>query len=219
MRTIKTTSIANIVCRIDAKTQGSGVLYKYNSDYVLLFTCKHVICDSKEFSIQFMKNHHFDRLNLAEEIKILIDEEDKENDVAIIEIPICRYEILKDIPFIVAMTDDNSDGKLLCGYPEIFNRTKINCIIIDEGRIYNSVFRTSINLDTYTSEGLENAKGFSGGGIFSNFDGIVYIEGIAKKYANEFKFFEYIPIKEYNTLLEMKGYKPIQLWVNYYIMQ
>lgn len=209
MRTVKTTSIANIVCRIDAKTQGSGVLYKYTSDYVLLFTCKHVICDSKEFSIHFMNNHHFVILYLAEEIEILIDEEDKENDVAIVKIPICRYEILKDIPFIVAMTDDNSDGKLLSGYPEILNRTEIKCINLDEGRINNSVFRTSINLDTYTSEGLENAKGFSGGGIFSNFDGNVYLEGIVKKYSNEFKFFQYTPIKEYNAFLEMKGYKPV----------
>lgn len=209
MMTTKITSIENIVCRINtAKTQGSGVLYKYSPDSVLLLTCQHVISNSKEFEIYFNDSDHFTKLNIFEDIEILIDDK---NDAAIIKLPICRYEILKGIPSVLAMIDDNSDGKLLCGYPEVLNRTGVNCSVLDDGRINNGIFRTSITLDTFVSEGSENVKGFSGGGIFSNCDGSVYLEGVVKKYSNEFKFFEYTPIETYNMLLKLSGYGPIPI--------
>ncbi|MTK11821.1 MAG: trypsin-like peptidase domain-containing protein, partial [Clostridiaceae bacterium] len=184
--TIKETEIDSIVCKVCTDTeQGSGVICKVNNDLSYILTCSHVIKNSKEFTIYIKDN------NTIKSIKVSNPRERFQNkvvDSAVIVINNNIDEFLKTIsPFKVIKNEMDADEKadmILSGYPSIRNYGgDFNNIVIDECR-YSSVdmLRTNVKLDTHTSYGIENCKGFSGGGIFVKYNNKTFLTSIASEY-------------------------------------
>lgn len=200
--------LMNVVCMIKTdKEQGSGVIYKAQDDYIYILTCYHVVEDSNHIKIIINKNKiieiYTDRNNVIKNAK---------TDSAIIVLSRKEYELLNGIPTYKVIKYMNGKLELLIsGFPNVLNiNGKLNNIIIDKTRyLSENTIRTDIQLETQYSDGKENCKGFSGGGVFAVHNELAYLVGIISEYFDEFKYFKEIPIDKYNNLLSKNKYPVI----------
>lgn len=204
--------LLNVVCMIKTDIeQGSGVIYKAQEDYVYILTCYHVIKDSNYIKI-IINNENIVQISTDEDVVI----KNSKTDSAIIILNCKEYEFLKEISTYKIIKFMNGKLELLIsGFPNVVNANgKLNNIILDKTR-YSSenIIRTDIQLETPYSDGKENCKGFSGGGVFAIHNELAYLVGILSEYYDEFKYFKEISIDEYNDLLSEKRYPPIPIYI------
>lgn len=209
-------NISRVTCRIEGpKNKGTGILIKFNKDdNIYIFTAKHCILgkdfdqDIEKISIKLhipLIDGKFEVLTLNDNDKILFSNKE-DIDCAVIALDTsCHSEHLKNIPCInLLKLKYTSHNCILRGYPQSHgNLEGIN--INNVSYVDNNVLTTLTLLSTLDSDPIYNCQGFSGGGVFCEFNNQYFLIGILYELEETFQRFKVYDLSYFEKILLENG--------------
>lgn len=217
MFSLKGSNLNHLVCRISVekknfKTEvGTGTLVTVNKNTIYILTCKHLVFDARQITIEQKNNGNLIKIEVSLE-EILYSSNNK--DAAIIVLDTQKYNGVNICERIIAVSNIKQNELELLGFPNVKNINSFKEVYIDQGRMDGDYFKTDNRLDSNYSTGKENCEGFSGGAIYEKYSEFAYLYAIASEYSDELDYFTVIKINEYNKLLQEKGYDKINICEN-----
>ncbi len=206
-----------LTCRIHSHTPsgievGTGTIISIDKNTYYIITCHHVIKDASSIDLENEIDSKFYKLSVpasqfisdaSNDIAVLVLNIDGDDEEASMLPPACifgvSYELVSEIN--------------MCGFPAVKNTKKLTRVPIDKGRLEeNFIYRTENKLDTMSSEGNDNCRGFSGGPIYTYKDNFIFLYGIAQEFSNELDYFTIIPLETINSFLSSHQLRAIPLF-------
>lgn len=220
--------IDSVVCKIilEHKTKGmehgSGVIVK-NKEEVYIFTAKHCVLGKKfdyevnDISLKLLisNNDVYEEYQVDVVNNVLFDDHE---DTAIIVINKEEIKIFANIGHIRLLEDNVPVECFFRGYAAPYNlANNIKPITIGMCKfIDNNILTTKTKLDsTVYDDRVYNLSGCSGGGVFTIYNGEVYLVAIVYAFEDLFNRISINPLLKYNTILEENKLNLIRI-ENYY---
>jgi hypothetical protein len=188
--------VNRITCRIETPyKKGTAVLLKTEqTNTFYLLTAKHCLLQKEinnkvntidvKVSIPCSTEEKFLSFNLEERDEIHFPPEDIDAALIVLTKP-----IEFDIPFIeLAEIRYTIEECFFRGYPQAYGA--LRGITVSQVRYTdNNQITTSVNLSTLDSDPLYNCQGFSGGGVFCDLKGQLFLTGLLYKFEEPFQLF------------------------------
>lgn len=213
----------NIVkIKVNGKEDGSGFIYKIESEFMYVFTARHVLLDDgesklPEIIIEFYDNSCYEPT--LDDLFICGDSKIDEQDVALILIPISKIKFNTDkiIPLefinIDAITSNISCS--IIGFPKATKdrhlRTLNQCHIIKDKDFKEQIQIESVDpiMSEYRIDAL--FLGYSGSGIFLQVSDKFYVCGLVTSYEINTKRIKGISPIAVNSKIIEKGFNPLKI--------
>jgi hypothetical protein len=213
----------NIVSiKAEGKDPGTGFIQKIESEFVYIYTARHVILGNEdneitEITIGFRNG--FQYISTSDDFIICGDSNTDEQDVALIIIPLSKIEINTDeihtLEFINIDELTSDTPCFISGFPkstrERHLRTLNQCYVIKDKDFNEQIQIESVDpiMSEYNVDSL--FIGYSGSGIFLCVSDTIYVFGLVTSYEKNTKRIKGINPTAINHKITEKGFKALEV--------